>query len=77
MQDPAAEFITADTMRAACEWVPFLLAHFRSVLGDAPQSDEAKRARRLLAHAKRNQLAELSARDALRLFGGNGRRWKS
>ncbi len=72
MQDPAAEFITADTMRAACEWAPFLLAHFRAVLGDAAEPDEVKLARRLLGQVKRNKLAELTARDALRLFGGNG-----
>jgi hypothetical protein len=68
MQDPAAAFITADTMRAACEWAPFLLAHFRAVLGDAAESAEVKLARRLLAQVKRNNLAELSARDALRLL---------
>jgi hypothetical protein len=68
MQDPAAEFITADTMRAACEWAPFLLAHFRAVLGDAAEGDEVKLARRLLAQVKRKNLAELSAKDALRLF---------
>lgn len=68
MQDPAAEFITADTMRAACEWAPFLLAHFRAVLGDAAEGEDMKLARRLLARVKSNQLAELTARDALRLF---------
>lgn len=68
MQDPAAEFVTADTMRAACEWAPFLLAHFRAVLGDASEGDDMKLARRLLARVKSNQLAELSAKDALRLF---------
>ena len=74
MQDPAAEFITADTMRAACEWAPFLLAHFRAVLGDAAEGDDMKLARRVLAKVKRNNLAELSARDALRLFShGTGR----
>ncbi|MCX6940130.1 MAG: YfjI family protein, partial [Verrucomicrobia bacterium] len=69
MQDPAAAFITADTMRAACEWAPFLLAHFRAVLGDAAEGEDMKLARRLLARVKSNQLAELTARDALRLFG--------
>jgi hypothetical protein len=68
LQDPAAEFITADTMKAACEWAPFLIAHFRHVLGDAAESAEVKLARRLLAQVKRNNLAELTARDALRLF---------
>ena len=71
MQDPAAAFITADTMRAACEWAPFLLAHFRAVLGNAAMGGDMKLARRLLDHVKRKNLAELSARDALRLFGGN------
>ena len=72
MQDPAAEFITADTMRAACEWAPFLLAHFRAVLGDAAESAEVKLARRLLAHVKRKNLAALSANDALQALDGNG-----
>lgn len=70
--NPAAEVITGETMRAACEWAPWLIAHARHVLGDAAEPDEVKLARRLLAHVKRNQIAELSARDALRLFGGNG-----
>jgi hypothetical protein len=72
MQDPAAEFITADTMRAACEWAPFLLAHFRAVLGDAAESAEVKLARRLLDNVKRNNLAALSANDALHALDGNG-----
>ena len=72
MQDPAAEFITADTMRAACEWAPFLLAHFRAVLGYAAESAEMKLARRLLAHVKRKNLAVLSANDALHALDGNG-----
>ena len=68
MQDPAAEFITGQTMRAACEWAPVLLAHFRAVLGDAAEGDDVKLARRLLAAIKRHALAELSARDAHRLL---------
>ncbi len=72
MQDPAAEFITADTMRAACEWAPFLLAHFRAVLGDAAEGDEVKLARRLLRAIKRRGIAELSGRDAHRSLGHDG-----
>jgi hypothetical protein len=72
MQDPAAEFITADTMRAACEWAPFLLAHFRAVLGDAAEGDEVKLARRLLRALKRRGIAELSGRDAHRALGHDG-----
>lgn len=41
------------------------------MLGDASEGDDMKLARRLLARVKRDNLAELSARDALRLFGGN------
>jgi hypothetical protein len=72
MQDPAAEFITGETMRAACEWAPVLLAHFRSVLGDAAEPAEVKLARRLLAWVKRKGIAELSERDALDALDGNG-----
>ena len=72
MQDPAAKCITADTMRAACEWAPFLLAHFRAVLGTAAEGDHVKLARRLLAHVKRKNLAELSAKNALQALDGNG-----
>ncbi len=72
MQDPAAAFITADTMRAACEWAPFLLAHFRAVLGDAAEGNEVKLARRLLRAIKRRGIAELSGRDAHRSLGHDG-----
>lgn len=72
MQDPTAEFITGETMRAACEWAPVLLAHFRAVLGDAAEGSEVKLARRLLATIKRHGFAEVSERDALRHLDGNG-----
>lgn len=74
MQDPAAEFITADTMRAACEWAPFLLAHFRAVLGDAAASDETKLARRVLSWCKRHQRAEVSAKEIHQGIDGDGTR---
>lgn len=74
MQDPAAEFITADTMRAACEWAPFLLAHFRAVLGDAAASDETKLARRMLAWCKHRQRAEASAKEIHQGIDGDGTR---
>ena len=73
MQDPAADVITAETMKAACAWAPALLGHFRAVLGDAAEGDDVKLARRLLRLIKKHNLAELSARDAHRhLDTGNG-----
>jgi len=72
MQDLAAEVITGETMRAACEWAPVLLAHFRSVLGEAAEPAEVKLARRLLAWVKRKGIAELSERDALDALDGSG-----
>ena len=72
LRDPAAEFITGETMRAACAWSPVLLAHFRAVLGDAAESAEVKLARRLLGLIKKNGTTELSERDALRALDGNG-----
>jgi hypothetical protein len=72
MQDPAAVHITGETMQAACEWAPVLLAHFRAVLGDAAEPDEVKLARRLLRLIKKHNLAELSAKDALDLVDGGG-----
>ena len=72
MQDPAAEHITGETMQAACEWAPVLLAHFRAVLGDAAEGDDTKLARRLLAWVKRKGLAELSEKEALDALDGNG-----
>jgi hypothetical protein len=72
MQDPAVGHITGETMQAACEWAPVLLANFRAVLGDAAEPDEVKLARRLLGTIKRKGLAELSEREALRYLDGNG-----
>lgn len=73
LQADEGELIPAETMRAACAWAPFLLAHNKHALGTAAEPDELKLARRLLARVKSNQLVELSARDALRLFPhGNG-----
>jgi hypothetical protein len=70
LRDPTAELITGETMRAACEWSPFLLAHFRTVLGEASDPEEVRHARRLLAAIKQDKLAELSARDAQRQADG-------
>jgi replicative DNA helicase len=65
--NPAAEVITGETMRAACEWAPWLIAHARHVLGDAAEPDEVKNARRLLRLIRQHRLAELSSREAQRL----------
>ena len=68
LQADEGELIPAETMSAACAWAPILLAHYKNALGDAAEGDDMKLARRLLARVKSNQLAELTARDALRLF---------
>ena len=68
LQADEGELIPAETMRAACAWAPFLLEHYKNALGEAAEGDDMKLARRLLAHVKRKQLAELDDRDALRLF---------
>jgi hypothetical protein len=70
MQNPAAPTVSAETMRAAVEWGPFLLAHFRAVLGDAAEGEEVKLARRLLRAVQRRKLADLSAKDAFDLLDG-------
>jgi len=70
MQDPTADVITAETMRAACAWSPFLLAHFRAVLGDAGQSQERRHARRLLAAIVRQGLRKVTARECFNLIDG-------
>jgi hypothetical protein len=69
LHNPAAELITAETMRAAVAWAPALLGHFRAVLGDAAEAPELKLARRLLSALKRHDLPEVSAREAHRLLG--------
>ena len=70
MQDPTADVITAETMRAACAWSPFLLAHFRAVLGDAGQSQERRHARRLLAAIVRQGLRKVTERECFNLIDG-------
>jgi hypothetical protein len=72
LQDPGSEYITCETMTAACEWAPFLIAHFRHVLGTAAEGDEVKLARRLLCAIKRKGLTDLRANEALRFLDGNG-----
>jgi hypothetical protein len=74
MQDARAGEVTAETMRAACGWAPFLLAHFRFVLGDAAASDETKLARRVLAWLKRHAKAEATAREIHKGLDGDGLR---
>jgi hypothetical protein len=65
--NPAAEVITGETMRAACEWALWLIAHARHVLGYAAEPDEVKNARRLLRLIRQHRLTELSSREAQRL----------
>ena len=70
MQDPTAKVISAATMLAAVEWAPFLIGHFRAVLGDAGESPERRHARRLLATIVRQGLHELTARECFNLIDG-------
>ena len=74
MHDSNAGEISAETMRAACEWAPFLLAHFRAVLGDAAASDETKTARRVLAWLKRKGRTVVTAREIHMGIDGDGLR---
>lgn len=66
----AAQVITGETMRAACEWAPWLIAHALHVLGEAAELDEVRHARRLLSAIKRHRFVELSAREAQRNVDG-------
>jgi replicative DNA helicase len=72
LQDPAAQRVSAEDMRAAVAWADYLLAHYAAALGEAAQSPETKLARRILAAIKRRNLHEFSARDAMREVDGNG-----
>ena len=71
MQNPAAEYITGETMRAAVSWAPVLLAHFRAVLGDAAEGDDVKLARRLLNLVRKNSFTEITAKEAYDLLDGS------
>jgi Protein of unknown function (DUF3987) len=66
LADPAAEIVGADTMRAACAWGGFLLAHHRHALGEASATVATKDARRLLDALRRNGCARFTQRDAMR-----------
>ena len=72
LQADEGELIPAETMRAACAWAPFLLAHYKNALGEAAEGDEVKLARRLLCAIKRKGLTDLRANEALRFLDGNG-----
>ncbi len=67
LRDPAAEVVDGESMRAACAWAPFLLAHHRAVLGNAAEPAEARHARRLWHAIQRRGRASMSARDLFRL----------
>ena len=71
MQDPAAELITGETMRAACEWAPFIIGHYLAVMCTAAEPAEMKLARRLLDKAKRKSFTEITAKEALDLLHGS------
>lgn len=63
LRDPAAEAVDGESMRAACAWAPFLLAHHRAVLGAAAEPAEAHHARRLWRAIQRRGRASMTARE--------------
>lgn len=67
LRDSGAEVVDGESMRAACAWAPFLLAHHRAVLGDAAEKPEAHHARRLVRALQRRGRAAMTARDIFRL----------
>jgi len=67
LRDPCAEVVDGASMRAACAWAPFLLAHRRAVLGDAAEKPEAHHARRLWRALQRRGRASMTARDLFAL----------
>lgn len=67
LRDPGAEEVGGESMRAACAWAPFLLAHHRAVLGDAGEPPEAHHARRLWRALQRRSRPTMTARELFRL----------
>jgi hypothetical protein len=68
LADPVAEAVGAATMRAACAWGAFLLAHHRHALGEASATVATKDARRLLDALRRKGEHRFTQRDAMRLL---------
>ena len=73
LQADEGELIPAETMRAACAWAPFLLAHYKNALGDASEGDDMKLARRVLRWFKREDKAEATANEILKALDSGGR----
>jgi replicative DNA helicase len=63
MADPKSRSVCLPAIQAACAWAPFLIGHFRAVLGEASESPERRHARRLVAAILRKGLREVTARD--------------
>ena len=63
MEDTNAQTIRTPAMQAACAWAPFLIGHFRAVLGDASEPPERRHARRLVDALRRQGDPETTARD--------------
>jgi hypothetical protein len=72
LQADEGELIPAETMRAACAWAPFLLAHYKNALGEAAENDEVKLARRVLGWFKRQKKAEATGNEILKALDGVG-----
>ena len=73
LQADEGELIPAETMRAACAWAPFLLAHYKNALGEAAEGDEVKRARRILGWLKRKEKTEATATEIQKALDSGGR----
>jgi hypothetical protein len=63
LRNPQADIVEAEAMRAACAWAPFLLAHHRSVLGDAAKPPEVHHATRLWRALERKGQPVMTARE--------------
>ena len=70
MEDTNALTIRTHAMQAACAWSPFLLGHFRAVMGDAGERPTRRQARRLVDALRRRGDRETTARDCFRLIDG-------
>ena len=73
LQADEGELIPAETMRAACAWAPFLLAHYKNALVEAAEGDDMKLARRVLRWFKREDKAEATANEILKALDSGGR----
>jgi hypothetical protein len=68
MESVSSETIGPPAMKAACEWAPFLIGHFRGVLGQASERPAKRFARRLSEMLSAKRVPEITERDCFRLL---------